>query len=87
MSTPHYQQDHNERALEAEKHEEVIEYNEKFEAQKIHDYSGAAEKTDPAEIALVRKLDWFIMVSNRNSSYPLAIANLDLSLCFGACTG
>lgn len=25
------------------------------------DYSGAVEKTDPAEIALVRKLDWWIM--------------------------
>lgn len=28
------------------------------------DYSGAAEKTDPVEIALVRKLDRRIMVSN-----------------------
>lgn len=27
------------------------------------DYSGAAEKTDPVEIALVRKLDRWIMVS------------------------
>lgn len=25
------------------------------------DYSGAHAKTDPAEIALVRKLDWYIM--------------------------
>lgn len=25
------------------------------------DYSGAHEKTDPAEIALVKKLDWYIM--------------------------
>lgn len=25
------------------------------------DYSGAAAKTDPREIALVRKLDWWIM--------------------------
>lgn len=25
------------------------------------DYSGAAKKTDPAEIALVKKLDWYIM--------------------------
>jgi len=27
------------------------------------DYAGAAAKTDPVEIALVRKLDWRIMVS------------------------
>lgn len=27
------------------------------------DYTGAAKKTDPEEIALVRKLDWMIMVS------------------------
>jgi len=25
------------------------------------DYSGAAEKTDPVEIKLVKKLDWYIM--------------------------
>lgn len=25
------------------------------------DYSGAAKKTNPAEIALVKKLDWYIM--------------------------
>ena len=28
----------------------------------VPDYSGAAAKTDPKEIALVRKLDWWIMV-------------------------
>ena len=33
---------------------------EKRKALKI-DYSGAHEKTDPAEIALVKKLDWYIM--------------------------
>lgn len=27
------------------------------------DYAGASRKTDPAEIALVRKLDWCMMVS------------------------
>lgn len=27
------------------------------------DYTGVAKKTDPEEIALVRKLDWMIMVS------------------------
>jgi hypothetical protein len=29
--------------------------------QRRADYSGASEKTDPEEIALVRKLDWRIM--------------------------
>jgi len=29
--------------------------------QTVVDYSGAHEKTDPREIALVRKLDWYIM--------------------------
>ena len=31
------------------------------EAREDADYSGAVSKTDPAEIALVRKLDWRIM--------------------------
>ncbi|CAK1359375.1 putative transporter [Cercospora beticola] len=39
--------------------------SEKAEAEKRKalriDYSGAHEKTDPAEIALVKKLDWYIM--------------------------
>jgi hypothetical protein len=33
------------------------------------DYSGAHEKTDPAEIKLVRKLDKWIMVSITNRSF------------------
>lgn len=33
---------------------------EKRQAKGI-DYSGAAKKTDPREIALVKKLDWYIM--------------------------
>lgn len=43
-----------------------IEHDEKSvkgEAVVSGDYSGAAEKTDPVEIALVRKLDRRIMVS------------------------
>lgn len=28
------------------------------------DYTGAEAKTDPAEIALVRKIDWRLMVSD-----------------------
>ena len=31
------------------------------------DYSGAHEKTDPAEIALVKKLDWYIMPMSVNA--------------------
>ncbi|GKU09843.1 unnamed protein product, partial [Fusarium langsethiae] len=30
-------------------------------APQTRDYSGAHEKTDPREIALVKKLDWWIM--------------------------
>lgn len=30
-------------------------------APQARDYSGAHEKTDPREIALVKKLDWWIM--------------------------
>lgn len=33
-------------------------------ANALGDYSGAVAKTDPAEIALVHKLDRMIMVSN-----------------------
>lgn len=31
------------------------------EGNNVVDYSGAHEKTDPKEIALVKKLDWYIM--------------------------
>lgn len=38
------------------------DYPEKLEQQAgIIDYSGAHEKTDPVEIRLVKKLDWYIM--------------------------
>lgn len=37
-----------------------VEETLKVDPQK-KDYSGAHEKTDPREIALVRKLDWYIM--------------------------
>ena len=39
--------------LETAKHVDVAPQNV--------DYSGATAKTDPKEIALVRKLDWWIM--------------------------
>ena len=37
-----------------------VEHKVNAETQNV-DYSGAHEKTDPKEIALVRKLDWWIM--------------------------
>jgi len=39
----------------------TITVDEKPVVSKAYDYSGAAGKTDPAEIALVRKLDMRIM--------------------------
>ena len=50
------------------------------------DYSGAQEKTDPREIALVKKLDRWIMVSlpPAFSSNP---PNVIFSPCCGPCTG
>jgi hypothetical protein len=40
------------------------------------DYSGAATKTDPAEIALVRKLDRMIMVRLESKDYCYLHAEL-----------
>lgn len=45
------------------------EHIEEFDEEKLkhaamHDYSGAAAKTDPVEIALVKKLDRWIMVGH-----------------------
>ena len=37
-----------------------LEYSSKADQDAV-DYSGAHAKTDPAEIKLVKKLDWFIM--------------------------
>lgn len=51
-----------------------IEHDEKSvkgEAVVSGDYSGAHEKTDPAEIALVWKLDRRIMVSPWDHVWPL----------------
>lgn len=41
---------------------EQDEYAEELKPQSKTDYSGAHEKTDPREIALVKKLDRWIMV-------------------------
>lgn len=41
-----------------------VDYGKKvFDSDRAEagDYSGAVKKTDPAEIALVRKLDWRVM--------------------------
>jgi hypothetical protein len=37
------------------------DYPEKLERATTFDYSGAHRKTDPKEIRLVKKLDWYIM--------------------------
>lgn len=50
------------------------------------DYSGFAQKTDPKEIKLVRKLDLYIMVS-RSCSSKLALYVLITRPRFGQCTG
>lgn len=55
------------RTTEGPKRDDAImaPFQEVEEALKVApqavDYSGAHEKTDPREIALVRKLDWWIM--------------------------
>lgn len=57
------------------------------------DYSGAHEKTDPKEIALVKKLDRWIMVSisaamsSHCQFYNSIYSRLLYSPCSGACTG
>ena len=50
------------------------------------DYSGAHEKTDPKEIALVKKLDRWMMVSPPHLPVLLPLT-IRTSLCYGACTG
>lgn len=61
MDTP-AQQKKNDLAIETERSPSMAEQHEKYEATRKLDYSGAGEKTDPNEIALVKRLDWFIMV-------------------------
>jgi len=39
----------------------MLEETADLSAREGADYSGAVEKTDPAEIRLVKKLDWRIM--------------------------
>lgn len=44
------------------------------------DYSGAYEKTDPREIALVKKLDRWIMVSSNTA--PQDVRRILMAICF-----
>lgn len=41
------------------------------------DYTGAERKSDPEEIALVRKIDWRLMVRSPPSSYTFAFVSRD----------
>lgn len=54
-------------------------YDEKTELESIKpaagghvDYTGSVAKTDPREIALVRKIDWRLMVRNATQPSPAA---------------
>ena len=51
---------------------ERIEVADLKEAPEKGDYAGAAAKTDPAEIKLVHKLDYRIMVSRLSLTWRLA---------------
>jgi len=50
--------------------EQVDDINDEKRPQVKTDYSGAREKTDPREIALVKKLDRWIMVW-RSNCFPV----------------
>ncbi len=54
-------------AIETSKNTQQVYEKEKLElamgANVTVDYTGSAAKTDPAEIKLVRKIDWRLMVS------------------------
>lgn len=75
---------HPEPVVEAEKNARV--YDDKAELESVKpaagglvDYTGSVAKTDPREIALVRKIDWRLMVriSGLNTGGLLA-ASADL---------
>jgi hypothetical protein len=53
-----------EKETDVDDHVEAASFNEKKDVAALEkgDYSGAVAKSDPAEIALVRKLDIRIMV-------------------------
>lgn len=55
--------------------------------KKKGDYSGFTQKTDPQEIKLVRKLDWYIMVSACDLRARRRHQPLTASRRSGACTG
>lgn len=59
MTTTSHEDDKGKIAhVEADDHNEL---SKPVMAEKVDEF-GAAAKTDPKEIALVRKLDWFMMV-------------------------
>ena len=81
------QEKNNIESLDAEKQNSA---HQEFSAEVLDkkgngDYSGAAAKTDPEEIKLVKKLDRWIMV---NSLYSRSSPVSDVcSQLFGQCTG
>lgn len=66
-------------------HEEFVVTEDGKQIQAV-DYSGAHEKTDPAEIQLVKKLDIWIMVSLSVCKLFRDIANEPRSQLYGSCT-
>lgn len=69
----------------------VASYEAEFEkpvpvVDKI-DYSGAHAKTDPKEIALVRKLDRWIMACRTQLLFAIDPLMSSSSPCYGACIG
>jgi len=68
-------------------YEEDVDVEKPIPAVEKTDYSGAHEKTDPKEIALVKKLDRWIMVSSPHTSSVDAQSLTFCSLCSGACIG
>ena len=61
--------------LKATDGSEAVHDEKVLEQNGAGDYSGAADKTDPTEIALVRKLDRMIMVSLDPSISIVSVRN------------
>jgi hypothetical protein len=67
--------------------EESIELKDvKPAALENADYTGAEAKTDPAEIALVRKIDWRLMVRVTGTRAFIAGRLTKFSLHYARCT-
>jgi len=69
---------------------ENITYDTKPAALENADFTGAVAKTDPVEIALVRKIDWRLMViiasSERTILGILTLFSLHCVLCISSIT-